>query len=198
MLEKCRMLLITALLLSNAVRAEAPLEISYAHNAVNELRAGEQLNRLVQTYDLSKWLVTKKVVIDNEAIPHSHPVLTLHARHLRDDELLLSTLVHEQMHWYIAAHRHDAEGAIAELRTLYPDIPVGFPQGSNDAEGNYEHLLVVSLEWRANRELLGELRARQVMEFWATDHYTWIYRTILDHRRQLDDILRAHHLIPGA
>ena len=26
----------------------------------------------------------------------------------------------------------------------------------------------------------GKLRARQVMEFWASDHYTWVYQTVLD------------------
>lgn len=197
MLKTCRMLFM-ALLVSGTVHAEMPLEISYAHNAADEMRTGEQLNHLLQTGDMSKWIVTKTVVIDHDAIPHSHPVLTLHARHLRDDDLLLSTFVHEQMHWFLAAHRQDAETAMTELRKLYPKSPVGYPEGSNDEQGNYEHFLVVGLEWRADRELLGELKARQVMEFWAADHYTWIYRTVLKDRRKIDDLLRAHRLIPGA
>jgi hypothetical protein len=57
---------------------------------------------------------------------------------------------------------------------------LAIPRGSSSDEGNYEHLLVVWLEYSADQELLGELRARQVMEFWAADHYTWIYQKILD------------------
>lgn len=38
------------------------------------------------------------------AIPYSHPVLTLHTRHLKDDLALLSTFVHEEYHWYETAH----------------------------------------------------------------------------------------------
>jgi hypothetical protein len=33
--------------------------------------------------------------------------------------------------------------------------------------------------------LLGELKARQVMDFWATDHYTWIYKTVVN-RQDID------------
>src|SRR5262249_41281436 len=65
-----------------------------------EAQTKEQLLRLLKTYDVSRWIFTKSIVIDERAIPHSHPVLTLHARHLQDDELLLSTFVHEQFHWF--------------------------------------------------------------------------------------------------
>jgi hypothetical protein len=40
------------------------------------------LERLLKQYDLSKWIFTRKVIIDQGEIPHSHPVLTLHTRHL--------------------------------------------------------------------------------------------------------------------
>jgi hypothetical protein len=55
--------------------------------------------RFLDKYDLTPWLFTRAVVIDDDATPHSHPVLTLHTRHLRDDLLLLSTFIHEQSHW---------------------------------------------------------------------------------------------------
>jgi hypothetical protein len=177
--------------------ADEPVEISFAHNANDEIQTGEQLKGLFKKYDLSKWIVTKNIIIDNDSIPHSHPVLTLHTRHKRDDELLLSTFIHEQMHWYLVQHQQATTAAVIELKKLYPDTPVGFPEGSNTEEGNYEHLLVIDLEWKADRELFGELTARQIMEFWAGDHYTWIYRTVLDHRRKIDHILDAHNLVPS-
>src|SRR3712207_4261996 len=59
----------------------------------------------------------------------------LRGRHLMDDELLLSTFVHEQLHWFIAENRRDSEAAMKELRVLFPKIPVGFPEGSTDERG---------------------------------------------------------------
>jgi hypothetical protein len=180
--------------------AHVALKISLVHNSATERDTRDQLDRLLNKYDLSKWTYTKEIVIDDDAIPHSDPVLTLHTRHLQDDDLLLSTFVHEQMHRFLALRpAEDFDRAKTDLRRLFPDIPVGFPQGSSSGEGNYEHLLVIWLEYRADLELLGELRARQVMEFWAADHYTWIYQKILDGRvrAQISAIIQNHRLAPS-
>ncbi len=48
---------------------------------------------------------------------------------------------------------------------------------------------MVYLEYRGIRELLGELKARHVMEFWSTDHYTWIYKIVLERSRDIGNIL---------
>jgi hypothetical protein len=55
---------------------------------------------------------------------------------------------------------------------------------------------VIYLEYRADRELLGELKARQVMDFWAEDHYTWIYKTVLERTRDIGKIAFKYKLIP--
>ena len=139
---------------------------------------------------------TRAIQIDESAIPHSHPVLTLHTRHLKDDDLLLSTFVHEQLHWFLVQNEKETQEAMKELRLLFPKVPVGFPEGSENDESTYLHLLVNYLEYQADKELLGELRARQVMEFWSTDHYTWIYRTVLERGRDIGNILLKHGLMP--
>ncbi len=179
------------------LQAQNRLEISTVHGTAAELQTKAQLERLAGQYDFSPWIFTRAINIDEQAIPHSHPVLTLHTRHLKDDELLVSTLVHEELHWYIAQHRKEADAAILDLRKSYPAIPVGYPQGSNDEDGNYEHLLVIFLEYRADRSLLGELRASEVMQFWAKDHYTWLYQAVLDHPTEIGTIVLRHHLIPA-
>lgn len=195
-MRRCVTLLIVVLVLNGAASAQSKLAISLAHASPAEQHTKAQLEKLLTQYELSKRIFTKTVVVDERSIPHSHPTLTLHTRHLKDDELLLSTFVHEQLHWFVAQREKDANEAITELRRLYPKIPVGFPEGSSDEQGNYEHLVIIYLEYRADKELLGELRARQVMEFWATDHYTWLYRTILDHTAEIGEIVRKHNLFP--
>ncbi|HEV2805738.1 MAG TPA: hypothetical protein VGW57_12500 [Chthoniobacterales bacterium] len=176
--------------------AEPPpaVEIKLAHNTPGEARTCDQLNRLLQQYPLAPWYFTKTIHIDEKAIPHSHPVLTLHTRHLKDDDLLLSSFVHEQIHWFLEDHHDDTKAAEDELRTLFPKLPVGFPDGALDEESDYLHLLVNFLEWRSDRQLLGDLRARQIMEFWARDHYRVLYQTVLEHASEIGAIVAKHHL----
>jgi hypothetical protein len=190
--------IVVALLLGATAQAESGIEVSLKNNSKDEERTRVQLQRLLQTYDVAKWTFTKSVVIDEKAIPHSHPVLTLSARHVRDDELLLSTYVHEQIHWFLTQNSKSTEAAKKELRAMFPKVPVAFPEGASDEESTYLHLIVIYLEYRADRELLGELRARQVMEFWANDHYTWIYRTVLERARDIGAVAFKHKLVPPA
>lgn len=176
--------------------AQSDLKITLKNDSQPEQQTKAQLQRLLQTYDVTKWVFTKSILIDEKAIPHSHPVLTLSVRHLRDDELLLSTFVHEQIHWFLTQNDKNTEAAKKELRVMFPNAPVSFPAGADSEDSTYLHLIVIYLEYRADRELLGELKARQVMEFWATDHYTWIYKTVLEHTRDIGNIVFKHKLVP--
>jgi len=44
--------------------------------------------------------------------------------------------------------------------------------------------------------VLGEFKARQVMEFWTTDHYTWIYESVLKRESEIGALMRKNKLIP--
>ncbi|HKS27914.1 MAG TPA: hypothetical protein VJS44_08850 [Pyrinomonadaceae bacterium] len=185
------------LLLPAALSAQTKqneLKITLKNNAQDEAQTRTQLQRLLTEYDLTRFIFTREIVIDRQAIPHSHPVLTLSTRHLKDDELLLSTFVHEQFHWFLSQREEQTEKAKKELRTIFPNAPAGGPEGARDEESTYLHLLVNTLEYAGIRELLGELRARQVMEFWATDHYRWIYRQVLSEGRKIREVLVKHKL----
>ena len=186
------------LFLSNASFAQSNIDIALKQGSKEEEQTKAQLQRLLKAYDLTKWIFTKAVLIDEKSIPHSHPVLTLSTRHLKDDELLLSTFVHEQIHWLLTQNHKNTEEAKKELRVLFPKVPVSFPEGASDEESTYLHLVVIYLEYRADRELFGELKARQIMEFWASDHYTWIYKTVLERPRDIGNIVFKYKLVPAA
>ena len=190
-------LTLTALFFINASYAQSNIDIALKQSSKEEEQTKAQLQRILKTYDVAKWIFTKASLIDEKSIPHSHPVLTLSTRHLRDDELLLSTFVHEQIHWFLAQNHKDTEEAKRELRGVFPKAPVSFPEGAKDEESTYLHLIVIYLEYRAGREILGELKARQVMEFWAMDHYTWIYKTVLERARDIGNIIFKHKLVPA-
>jgi hypothetical protein len=179
-----------------ATPAQGRPRITATHAAPAEEATRRQLERLLDQYDLSPWRFTDTVEIEEGVIPHSHPVLTLSARHVKDDLLLLSTYIHEQSHWYFEVHRDATRAAMAELEAQLPGLPVGFPDGANDHDSSYEHLCVNAFEYQALRRLVGELTARQVFEFWATDHYRVIYRTVLDHYPDILAVLKQHGLPP--
>jgi hypothetical protein len=181
-------------LLSMAAAGQTDLAVTTEHDSEDENRTREQLTRLLRSYDLDKWLFTTSVAIDERAIPHSHPVLTLHTRHLDNDHQLLSTFVHEQIHWHLVAKADPTRLAIGELMELYPSVPAGGREGARDAGSTYLHLIVNYLELQAMRELVGDQQANEVFEFWATDHYTWIYRTVLSDEHRIGEIVARHGL----
>ena len=189
-------LVLVALCLSDVLYAQTNFEIALSHGTKGEQQTRDQLQRLIKTYDVAKWTFTRSILIDEEVIPHSHPVLTLSTRHLKDDELLLSTFVHEQAHWFLTQNHKATEDAKKELRVMFPKVPIKPPEGASDEESTYLHLIVIYLEYRADRELLGELKARQIMEFWATDHYTWIYKIALERPRDIGNIAFKYKLVP--
>ena len=186
-----------ALAVSQGAFAQTNLDITLKHGTPDEARTRDQLRRLLAAYDVSPWIYTTSIVIDERAIPFSHPVLTLHTRHTKDDDLLLSTFVHEQFHWFLAERREPTELAIADLRKLFPTVPSGGTAGARDEYSTYLHLLVCYLEQQADIRLLGELRTKHVMDFWATDHYTWVYQTVIGRSREIGQIVRDRKLMPA-
>jgi hypothetical protein len=173
---------------------DSSLTIRTAHNSPPEVATRAQLERLLGEYDLRQWTFTHEVVIDEKSIPHSHPVLTLHTRHLKQDDELLSTYLHEQLHWFLVRRPAETKAAEQDLIKLYPTVPVGYPEGANDTESTYLHLLVCRLEQRADLAVLGEQRTAAAMQFWAGDHYRWVYRTVLADGAKIDEILERHGL----
>jgi hypothetical protein len=172
-----------------------PVQVQIEAHTADEQATAEQLRRLMREHDLRPWLYTKSIAIDENAIPHSHPVLTLHARHLHDDLLLLSTFIHEQGHWYVTQRQSQLDVAAAEWKARVPDLPVGFPDGAQSAESNYEHIAVIMLEWKGLKRLVGELAAMQAMQFWATDHYRAVYRWVIEHPGEVNDVMKKSGLL---
>ncbi len=154
------------------------VEVRLGNDSDSERRGREQLQRLLTTYDLEPWLFTRKVAIDETArIPHSHPVLTLNADDLDNDDAALATFVHEQFHWWVMRDQKRLGQAIAAFRELFPEVPGG-RAGARDENSTYLHLVICDLELQAMSRLLGKERARAVIAGW--EHYTWIYEQVLE------------------
>jgi hypothetical protein len=189
-------LLLLALFGTGQVIAEPALDVKLVHGTMPEQKTKTQLQSLMTNYDLSRWLFTHKISIESRQIPHSHPVLTLNTRHLNRDDLLLSTFIHEQLHWFLDTRKSATAAAVAELRVMYPQIPLGYPNGSGDMEGNYDHMIVISLEYQALKTLLGQSNAAETMVYWSEDHYKWLYKKVLTDEARLNALLVKHGLVP--
>lgn len=161
-----------------AAQAAGPeLQITFERSSEAERATADQLRRVLRSYQVDRWIYTRRVRIDERAIPHSHPVLTLHTRHLGDDDGLLATFLHEQFHWLEDGNEH-FRTAMRAYAQAYPDAPSRGPEGARDLESTYRHLLVCDMEFQAMVHLVGLRRAREVLS--ANRHYTWIYDRVLN------------------
>lgn len=160
-----------------------------------ESRAAQQLKRVLEKHDLSRWTFTSDIRIDAHDIPHSHPVLTLNTNYLGRDDLALAILLHEEIHWHLAARDHDTKKAIAELRKIYPAAPTAPPEGARDENSTYLHLIVNYLEYHALQQILGPDDARSILEMWRQKRYRWIYGKVLDDTAQIGNVVRDSGLL---
>lgn len=167
------------------------MAIVYAHESEAEHATGAQLLALLGRYDLSRWRFTSTVHIERGVIPHSHPILTLNTRHLDDDGLLLSTYLHEQLHWFLEGRLEGAMRAIEALRQRYPQPPVGYPAGAEDEFSSYAHYIVCYLEWRALLAVVGGNEAQRIFTFWRGDHYRDIYAAVMDDTEAIGAIVTS-------
>ncbi len=168
-----------------------PVEITTKNGTKWEKGVAQRVQGLLEKHDLSKWIFTNKVMVEDDVIPHSHPVLTLSTRKQNDDGLL-STFIHEQLHWYVDARPEGAEKAIAEFRKKYKNVPVRNGRGARDEYSTYMHLMVCYLEYKSVAELIGEESARKTIQ--SNNHYTWIYETIIKDQKYIGKVVADYQL----
>ena len=179
----------TALLVVAGVHAATPpLKISLASGSAIEQGKKEQIGRIAANYDLKKFTLTRDIRIEQGAMAHAKPVLTLNGRFLDDDDRALSQYVHEQGHWVLGRRLRDLNDLLRELTAAFPSIPTDYPAGSGGVQDSYFHIPVILLEWQALEELIGPERALAVMMFMQTDHYTALYALVLKNRARVERI----------
>jgi hypothetical protein len=189
-------LLLAIIILPGLAQAKTPkLKITLEHNSPAEQRRKEQIERLAAKYDLEKYTITRDIVIDQQAINHSAPVLTQNLRFLDNDDRALSAYVHEQAHWLLMErHRGEAREMLPELKRMFPNLPFAAPQGDGNEGTSYVHLVVLMLEWQALEDLIGSERALAVMEFKRDDHYKALYATVMENRQQMEKFLKRYQV----
>jgi hypothetical protein len=172
--------------------AAESIRIKAEHNTDRERRTITELEKVLRDYDLGKYTFTRDVTVEERAMNHAFPELTLNVRFADSEDELLSSYVHEQLHWYLREHDADQRRAVRELREMYPNAPVGLPEGAENAYSTYGHLVDCYLEIEADRQLIGPERTLAVIK--DKGHYTWIYSTILRDEPRIAAVVDQNHL----
>jgi len=174
---------------------EIQLDFTRVQHSAERVRT--MLVELRRRFDLTPFEFCKRVRIAPTEIPHSHPRVTLNTW-VRDDVGLLSTYMHEQLHWYATwfSHAHNAQWVeiLNRLRQRYPTAPIGGADGARDKYSTYLHLVVNWLEvdvtaWFVDR---GEVeRHARSLPF-----YRWCYETVITDRLPLAGLYEEQGLLP--
>ena len=194
------LVLMTSFLLGSCaskVQETTPLGLEIVEVTPNKWTAITKQNmlHLAQVYDLRPFLYTKKILIQSQVIPHSHPVLTINTRHAEDPKKILSVWLHEELHWWALQNSKNISLAIKELEKIYPKAPVTKSSGSNST---FLHLIICHLELKALGFYLGDIEARQVItDIMKKDKiYPWIYYQILYKDHAIKRLVKKYNLIP--
>jgi hypothetical protein len=172
------------------------IELDHAEREAK--RVADLLAALRKRHDLARFEFTRLVRVQPAGPTHSHPILTLGTRFAETEDMLLSTYLHEQMHWYLwrlGGPDHDPVAPFFdELVRRYPQAPIKLPEGARSYEQTYLHLVVCWLEVAAAAELIGRERAAAIAQ--STWGYRWIYRTVVQDWEPLGALLHAHGILP--
>ncbi|MGD9805052.1 MAG: hypothetical protein AB7E81_24590 [Hyphomicrobiaceae bacterium] len=172
------------------------IELDHAEREAK--RVAELLAALRKRHDLTRFEFTKLVRVQPAGPTYSHPILTLGTRFAETEDLLLSTYLHEQMHWYLwrlGGPDHDPIAPFFdELVRRYPQAPIKLPDGARSYEQTYLHIVVCWLEVAAATELIGRERAISIAQ--APWGYRWIYRTVIQDWDALGSLLEANGILP--
>ena len=107
------------------------LDLEHARREAERVR--DMLRALRRRHDLSRYEYTRVVRIVPGSDTFSHPILTLGNRFADNEDLLLSTYLHEQMHWYLWHLGTPDKDPVApffdELVRRYPEAPTDLPDG---------------------------------------------------------------------
>jgi len=172
------------------------VRVETANGEAHEESTKDLLEKIFEKFDLSRWAFTDLVVIDHAAIAHSHPVLTLSTKFVVRTPLgVVSTYLHEQLHWYLSERSEETLAAMEELRRVYPSVPGAEHGGANDDHSTYLHLVLNWLELESLAAVVGRERAEETLrQAVGGPIYGWVYGEVFDKHADIGGIVRRHGL----
>jgi hypothetical protein len=172
----------------------SPLEISLESASESEKIAKSLIDDFVKKYDLTKYFFTHKIHIQSFVIPHSHPILTLNTRTIKEPDRFLALFIHEQIHWFfdLDGRAEKTKIFIEKMRQKFPKVPSQKEGGANDDQSTYLHLGVCYYELDQLSKLIGKEKAEQI--FKTDEIYSWVRQQVLVNKNFIRDALNESGL----
>ena len=189
---------LTTFLLIISFHSFAGVSITTVNGSEKELKIKNALVSLQEKYDLSPWIITETIRVDEKArTPRSHPVLTMSTQegYLNSNIKLLSTFLHEQFHWHVIKNGRGSKSEFrAAIKAEFPNLQFKRPFGSGTEEGTLSHIIVCYLEYIVLSDLIGKEKA--IKNISTNGYYTWVYQTILnpENHAKLDRLVQKFGL----
>ena len=190
--------ILSTFLLILSFHSIAGVSITTVSESDKELKIKNSLLSLQKKYDLSPWIITDTIEVDEKArTPRSHPVLTMSTQdeYLKSDIKLLSSFLHEQFHWHVIQNGKLSKAEFRkEIKLEFPNVKFERPLGSGTEGGTLTHLIVCYLEYVVLSELVGKEKAIQNLS--TNKYYTWVYQTVMNpaNHRVLENLVKKFGL----
>ncbi len=154
----------------------------------------QNLEHLLQIYDLKPFLWTLDIQIQSHVTPHSHPVLTLSTRYAEQPNKLLAAFLHEQLHWWSIIKAKELQTATEEIKGILPALPK--EELGSDVNSAYVETIICFLEYKTMIQLVNKKEANKVLkDFINTDKvYPWINTQVYLKFKAIEAILKKHKL----
>jgi hypothetical protein len=177
------------------------IDVDLDHARREGERVRDLLAALRRRHDLARYEYTTIVRIVPGGETFAHPVLTLGNRFATSEDLLLSTYLHEQMHWYLwylgTPERDMVAPFMDELVRRYPHAPVDVANGgARSYDSTYEHLVVNWLELAATAEFIGRDRTFALARAQRLRSYGWLYDVVVRDWDDLGTLYKRHGIVP--
>src|SRR5262245_30167727 len=180
-------------------RFQIHIDLDHAKREAERMR--NLLAALRRRHDLSRYEYTNIVCIVPGGETFARPVLTLGNRFATSEDLLLSTYLHEQMHWYLwylgTPERDMIAPFMDELVRRYPQAPIDVANGgARGYDATYEHLVVNWLELSATSEFIGRERTMALARAQRLRSYGWLYDVVVRDWEELGKLYKRHGIVP--
>ena len=177
-------------------RLTADVQVTEVAPSDETKNARKTLDGILKKYDLEPFLFSHNIRIESGVIPAHLPSITLNSDDAEDANYFLSTLLHQEFHWYVIANTKNTDAAVADLKKLYPEVPKGLRNGgTKSAESTYQHLIICWLEFQADKYYLGQTAGEKLMK--EMTFFNWIYETVVRDEHKIAEIVQKHSLLPS-
>lgn len=177
---------------NNINHMEVTISLKNGNEAEQETKS--VLERILRTYELTKYIRCSEVVIEQGASGKAFPIVRLSAWKTGKEEGLLAQFVHEQFHWIEKGKEDQMVAAMAELKEIFPNAPTDKPEGGGSEKSTYCHLIVCRLELLALAKILNEEKALAIVS--GNTNYTWIRKMVIERASEIDPVI--HRYFPEA